>query len=150
MSSGLLYILQIHHLYDIERNRNATNKIICDNQGLLTRIEKATTWKYMTPNATLHAEWDLESTIVDSYTQLGIPFTFLHVKSHQDDDGPIVGLTLEARLNVQADTLATAALVDAPMVPKVALFPTARCQLIIDGKLITRKIPQDSTTSKHT
>jgi hypothetical protein len=76
------------------------------------------------------------------YTQLGVHFTFLHVKSHQDDDGPVAGLTLEARLNVQADTLATAALFDAPTVPKVALFPTAQCQLIIDGKSITRKIPQ--------
>jgi hypothetical protein len=96
----------------------------------------------MTPNATLRAEWDVESTIVDSYKQLGIHFTFLHVKSHQDDDGPVAGLTLEAQLNVQADALATAALKDAPTYSKVALFPTAKCQLIIAGKLITRKIPQ--------
>jgi hypothetical protein len=99
-------------------------------------------WKYMTPNVTLRAEWDVESTIIDSYKQLGIPFTFLHVKSHQDDDGPVAGPTLEAQLNVQADALATEALADAPTYPKVALFPTAKCQLILAGKSITRKIPQ--------
>jgi hypothetical protein len=142
MSSGILYLLQIHHVYGIARSRNARNKIICDNQGLLMRIERATTWKYMTPNATLRAEWDLELVIVNSYSQLGIPFTWMHVKSHQDNDGPIAGLSLEARLNVQADALATAALTEAPTIPKVALFPTARCQLILDGRSITRKIPQ--------
>ena len=96
----------------------------------------------MTPNVTLRAEWDVESTIVNSYKQLGIPFTFLHVHSHQDDDGPVTGLTLEAQLNVQADALATEALQDAPTYPKVSLFPTAQCQLIIAGKSVTRKIPQ--------
>jgi hypothetical protein len=142
MSSGILYLLQLHRFYGIKRPRNSANKIICDNQGLLTCIGNATTWTYMTPNATLRAEWDVESTIVDSYKQLGIHFTFLHVKSHQDDDGPVAGLTLEAQLNVQADTLATAALKDALTYSKVALFPTAKCQLLLAGKSITRKIPQ--------
>jgi hypothetical protein len=135
MSSGILYLLQIPHIYGIARNRNAHNKIICDNQGLLTRIEKATMWKYMTPNVTLRAKWDLESLIIDSYTQLGIPFILLHVKSHQDDDGPIKGLSLEARLNVQADALATAALTEAPTQEKF-LRPYG--------------IKQDSASCKHT
>ncbi len=142
MSSGLLYLLQIHRFYGIQRNRTTANKIICDNQGLLTRIGNSTTWKYMTPNVTLRAEWDVESTIVDSYKQLGIPFTLVHVKSHQDDDGPVTGLTMEAQLNVQADALATEALKDAPTYPKVSLFPTAQCQLIVNGNSVTRKIPQ--------
>ena len=142
MSSGLLYLLQLHRFYGINRNRTSRNTIICDNQGLLTRIENATTWKYTTPNVTLRAEWDVEAAIVDSYKQLGIPFTFLHVKSHQDDDGPVSGLTLEAQLNVQADTLATEALKEAPTISKVLLFPSAKCKLIINGKSITRKIPQ--------
>jgi hypothetical protein len=142
MNSGLLYLLQLHRFYGIHRNRTSRNTIICNNQGLLTRIENATTWKYTTPNVTLCAEWDVESAIVDSYTQVGIPFTFLHVKSHQDNDGPVSVLTLEAQLNVQADTLATEALKEAPTILKVSLFPSAKCQLIINGKSITHKIPQ--------
>ena len=96
----------------------------------------------MTPNVTLRPEWDLESVITDTYKQLGIDFEFMHVKSHQDDDGPVADLTLEAQLNVQADTLATAALQEASTHRKVALFPTAKCQLILAGASITRRIPQ--------
>jgi hypothetical protein len=142
MSSGLLYLLQIHLRYGIERQRGVRDKLICNNQGLLTRIERATAWKYMTPNVTLSAEWDLESVIVDIYQELGITFEFTHVKSHQDDDGPVDALTLEAQLNVQADALATEALKHAPTYNKVMLFPTAKCQLILDGVSITSKIPQ--------
>jgi hypothetical protein len=71
MSSGLLYLLQIHHFYGIQRNWKLVNKIICDNQGLVTHIGNSTTWKYTTLNVTLLAEWDVESTIVDTYKQLG-------------------------------------------------------------------------------
>ena len=142
MASIITFLVQLHSLYGIHRPRQTTNKIICDNQGLLTRVEQATTWKYMTPNVTLRAERDLESVILDGYTKLGIPFTFLHVKSHQDEDGPVSDLTLEAQLNVQADSLATEALKDAPTYRAVALFPTAICQLIVGGASVTRKIPQ--------
>jgi hypothetical protein len=44
---------------------------------------------------------------------------------------------------MQANVLATAALQEAPThTTRVALFPTAKCQLILDGISITRKIPQ--------
>jgi hypothetical protein len=141
MSSRLLYLLQIHIVHGIQRKPGVTNKIICDNQGLLTCSEKAVGWKYMTPNVTLRSEWDLESVIIDMYKQLDIPFMFLHVKSHQDDDGPVESLSLKAQLNVQADELATKALHDAPTHNRVELFPTAKCQFIIAGQSVTRKIP---------
>jgi hypothetical protein len=83
------------------------NTIICDNQGLLTRIKEAIQWTYTTPNVTLRAKWDIESVILTTYKELDIKFTFMHVKNHQDDDGPLENLSLETRMNVEADKLAT-------------------------------------------
>jgi hypothetical protein len=107
------------------------------------RIGEAVEWNYTTPNVTLRSEWDIESVILDTYKELGLQFTFLHVKSHQDDDGPVSGLSLEAQLNVEADLLATEYLKETDTNRPIALlFPTAKCQLIINGKSITRKIPE--------
>jgi hypothetical protein len=62
---------------------------------------------YTTPNVTLWAEWDIESVIVSMYKELDMLFMFMHVKSHQDDVAPTAAsLSLESRLNVEADRLA--------------------------------------------
>jgi hypothetical protein len=67
----------------------------------------------------------------------------MHVKSHQDDDGPLENLSLETRMNVEADKLATEYLTEAhPKRPIALLFPSAKCQLIVNEKSVTRKIPQ--------
>jgi hypothetical protein len=83
------------------------NVLICDNEGLLIRIKTAHKWTYTTPNVALRAEWDIESVILDLLLkELQMKFTFTHVMSHQDDDTPTANLTLETRLNVEADPLA--------------------------------------------
>jgi hypothetical protein len=92
---------------------------------------------------TLRAEWDIESVILKLYKELEIKFTFMHVKSHQDDEMPTANLSLESRLNVKADWLATAYMQeDLTCRPVVALFPTAKVQLIIREASVTRQIPQ--------
>jgi hypothetical protein len=109
----------------------------------LTRIEEAIKWKYTTPNVTLQAEWDIESVILTYYKAVDIKSAFMHVKSHQDDDGPIERLSLETRHNVEADRLATEYLQEEhPKRPIALLFPTAKCQLIVNEKSVTRIIPQ--------
>jgi hypothetical protein len=87
----------------------------------------------MTPNVTLGAKWELESVILDSYKQLGIPFSFMHVKSHQDNDGRVDSLMLKAQLNVQVVALPMEALKETPTHAMADLFPTKKCQLIIGG-----------------
>jgi hypothetical protein len=78
-----------------------------------------------------------------TYRELDMKFIFHHVKSHQDDDTPTDHLTLESRLNLEADRLATEYMQeDQTRRPIVALFPTAKAQLIIKGASVTRKIPQ--------
>ena len=142
MASALVYLSLLLQLTPAPCKRNTTNILICDNQGLLTRISEAVTWKYTTPNVTLRAEWDIESVILQMYKTIGLSFVFMHVKSHQDDAGPVAGLSLEARLNVEADLLASEYLQEALHTPIVPLFPMAKCQLILNEKSVTRKIPQ--------
>ena len=143
MASSLLYLRLLQRQFDFQRERRTTNIIICDNQGLLTRIEEAVEWTYITPNVTLRAEWDIESVILKLYQELEINFTFMHVKSHQDDETPTANLSLESRLNVETDRLATAYMQeDLTRRPVVALFPTAKVQLIIQEASVTRRIPQ--------
>jgi hypothetical protein len=117
--------------------------LICNNQWFLTWIKEATEWTYTTPNVTLRAEWDIESMILTLYRELNTKFTFVHVKSYQDDTIAIASLLLESRLNVEADRLATLFMKeDQTRRPIAKLFPSAKAQLIINDAPVTRKIPQ--------
>jgi hypothetical protein len=143
MASALLYLRLLQREYEFKRERNTTNMLVCDNEGLLKRIEKANEWTYTTPNVTLRAEWDIESVILEQLTELNMKFIFFHVHSHQDDEIPLANLSLESRLNVEADRLATEYMQeDHIRRPQVALFPSAKAQLLINDVSITRKIPQ--------
>jgi hypothetical protein len=98
---------------------------------------------YTTPNVTLRAEWDIESVILQTYQELEINFTFMHVKSHQDDNNPVANLFLETRFQEEADQLATEYLQSDKPRQAIALpFLTAKCQLIVNNKSMTLKIPQ--------
>ena len=48
---------------------------------------------------------------------------------------------MEVQLNVEADRLASEYLSDSIPQSKALLFPSAKCQLVIDGNTISRKIP---------
>jgi hypothetical protein len=74
MASALLYLRLLQRQYDFKRERNTTNMLICDNEGLLIRIEKANSWSYITPNVTLRAEWDVESLILEVLKELQMKF----------------------------------------------------------------------------
>jgi hypothetical protein len=143
MASALLYLRLLHKQIEFTRDRRSKNILIYDNEGLLIRILEAVQWSYTPPNVTLRAEWDIESVILETYRQLNFRFDFKHVKSHQDDDAPVASLSLATRLNIKADRLATEYVQeDLHRRPIAALFPSAKAQLIINGKLITHKIPQ--------
>jgi hypothetical protein len=103
MVSAFQYLRLLQRQTDFRRDRQLVNKLICDNQGLLTRIAEASKWNYTTPNVTLRAEWDIESVILSVLKETQIRFAFVHVKSHQDDDTPTTRLSLESHLNVEAD-----------------------------------------------
>jgi hypothetical protein len=100
MACALLYLQTLYQQFEFNaRQKCSVNKLICDNMGLLIRIEEASEWTYTMPNVTLRAEWDIELMIDSNF--------FMHVKSHQDDKTPMSSLSLESRLNVEANRLAT-------------------------------------------
>jgi hypothetical protein len=143
MASALVFTSLLQQQTGFIRNKDSVNKLICDNEGLLIRIGESSTREYLTQNVTLRAEWDVESVILQKYKELGIQFTFMHVKSHQDDTRDIRNLPLKSRLNVEADRLATAYMVeDIQRRPTVNLFPSAKAQLLINNSSVTRKLPE--------
>jgi hypothetical protein len=77
--------------------------------------------------------------------KLAINFQFLQVKSHQDGEATVAGLSLETQLNIKADRLATAFLkLPEPHCPIALLFPSAKCQFINNKQTVMCQIPQRS------
>ena len=140
MASGLLFIHLLQQHFAITWSNERGNKLICDNEGLLIRIEKTLTWTYLQPNVTLRSEWDIESVILDAYKNIGWKFAFQHVRSHQDDSRPIHSLPLAVQLNIEADRLATEYLETSQYQGYDSIFPTAKCQLLLNGETISRKL----------
>jgi hypothetical protein len=140
MGSGLLFLYLLQQHFSSTWNPQQS-KLICNNKGLLMRIKKTMAWKYLQPKVTLRAKWDIESLILDFYRQLGWQFQFTHVRSHQDDSIPLCNLPMEAQQNVEADRLATEFLTVAKYAGRASLFPSAKCQLLIDGATVSQKLP---------
>jgi hypothetical protein len=90
------------------------------------------------PNGTLAADWDVVNEIAETLTKMGIETSFHHVKGHQDDKVAYENLTLEARLNVDADAEASECRYHHPEPrPKVPRLPTKAAQLHIRGITIS-------------
>jgi hypothetical protein len=79
MASALLYLRLLQQEFNIKCGRRMTSMLICDNEGLLIRIETANAWNYTTPNVTLWAEWDIESVILEVLQELNMTFIYMHV-----------------------------------------------------------------------
>jgi hypothetical protein len=67
MASGLSFLLILKQYYKMACPPSRGTKLICNNEGLLIRIEKTLAWSYLQPNVTLRAEWDIESVILETY-----------------------------------------------------------------------------------
>jgi hypothetical protein len=142
MASGLLFLRAIQQHFQIAWSIPHGNKLICDNEGLLVRIEKTLSWSYLQPNATLSSEWDVKPVILETYRALGWKFAFQHVRSHQDDSVSAATLPLDVQLNIEADRLATDYLSTSEYAGNASLFPSAKCQLLINGDTISRQLPR--------
>jgi hypothetical protein len=81
-------------------------KFVSDNLGLIRRINQLIYHSEHFPNITLQPDWDLIREIQMSIRALDRPSTFYHVKVHPDDHQAYNELSLETRLNVDADFLA--------------------------------------------
>jgi hypothetical protein len=77
------------------------------NQGLISRIRDCLTYDESYPNVTHAPNWeDAVNEIAETMNQIPIEASFHHVKDHQHNKVPYKTLSLESRLNVDADAKA--------------------------------------------
>jgi hypothetical protein len=150
-SYGCLAILRlIFHLVTYHRlpPTSFLHNFYCDNQGLVTRLQKAAGPLKRFPRHYLRSDIDVEMQIVDTLRLLAISLTYIHVKGHQDDDpqanqtGPTKPLSRQAVLNIECNRMVTAALLNAPTAPAITFFPASKVTLSVDGITVTRKLPR--------
>ena len=120
-----------------------TVKMLTDNQGLVTRLQTSLPFSDPFPNSTLMADWDVTNEIVTSLRGLSRLPLLLHVKGHQDASTEYSSLSLEAQLNVEADTEAGQYQCSHPALrPSVPRLQSNPVQLHLDGKVIPSRIKQ--------
>ena len=78
-------------------------KLICDNEGLITRLKQSIQYTTPFPNDTLQPDWDLTNAIITTLQGTSLQPTFAHIKGHQDKHIEFDFLPLEAQLNCEAD-----------------------------------------------
>jgi hypothetical protein len=128
----------VHHI-SIYCSESPTWKIkmICDNEGLITRLQEAIQYTSTFPNDTLKPDWDLTNAIVSTLQATQLQTTFQHIKGHQDKHVEYEYLSLEAQLNCDADHEAvnyqTLHQSYRPLVPRL---PANNAQLHIKGSTI--------------
>ena len=156
-SYGLLAILRLlfHVSVHYTLKPACSLRFLCDNQGLLTRIEKGVRRPYVTPRHFLISDIDVEMQILDTIKLLNRPTSFEHIHSHQDDGPRNAPLSWNVQLNSICDASATAQLhkltdptTETPLAAAklVPFLPASQVSLEIQGQTINRKIP---STIRH-
>jgi hypothetical protein len=79
-----------------------------DNNALVRRISYEARRRYPNPRATLQPDWDVTQGIISTLSNFTESSTYgVHwIKSHQDNDPSIHGMSLAAQANCTADSLA--------------------------------------------
>jgi hypothetical protein len=112
-------------------------KLICDNEGLIKRLQQSIQYTTPFPNDTLQPDWDLTNAIITTLQGTSLQPTFAHIKGHQDKHIEFDLLPLEAQLNCEADHEAvnhqTMYQSYRPLVPRL---PANQAQLHISGATI--------------
>jgi Reverse transcriptase (RNA-dependent DNA polymerase) len=137
LSAIVLYAeLSIYIQYKYDNRIKIANPVICcDNEALIKTLNK---WKNRETSIKFHyaADADIIKQILVEYKSLrrnNIIFTFRHVRGHQDLTGR--ELNSDEILNVEADSLATAALRFRNL-PRIDL-PSLKSTILINGLQVT-------------
>jgi exonuclease III len=139
---GLLSVLLFfHHFYRFYHIHDPLPFILyCDNEALIKTLIESMTYKYVTPNSTLSSDWDVLEEIRHHLSI--VPSKLEWIKGHQDDHKPYHKLSLPAKLNVDADALATIFLAQARPMPQVPQLPHSPAYLQINSSTITKQYKQ--------
>ena len=116
-----------------------------DNSGLVRRITAELKRQYPDPYSTLHPDWDVIQNLVSTMQLFGEACSYKAqwVKSHQDANRPAQELSLAARMNCEADTLAGEfQMMEYRERAEVPLIAGSGAHLIIAGATITGRYKQ--------
>jgi hypothetical protein len=131
----LLHLFKYCQVIDAIEGKVAT---ICDNAGLISRMQSRQSYSQVYPNATLAPDWDLTEQIHATYADISMSHhSFEWEKGHQDETTPHHLLSATAKYNVRADELADEYMAANP-VPRLStpLLPVTRGQLLIAGQTV--------------
>jgi ribonuclease HI len=105
---GILSLVTMLHLLSTQANQPLPPiSIWCDNQAVVNTVNKITHRKRPTfPSDTVRPSWDILQAVCTQFRQHP-NLTIQHVKGHQDLQGDVRDLPLPAKLNIEADKLAT-------------------------------------------
>ena len=117
-----------------------------DCQSLLTKLHLHQERQYFTPHEAISPERDVLMKIESLLDVLTLSFCFKFVKGHQDDDKDIHELNSLALANIQADSLASSALLSVAPSNDVIFFPASVCHLTVKTVSVTRNI---ASTIRH-
>jgi ribonuclease HI len=119
---GMLSLLRfLHHVsQNLKVFDLAAMQISTDSQSLVTKVTQYLQFDHYYPNTTLEPDWDVLQIICRTIRSLPFAIILIHVKGHQDRK-PHQSLSIEAQLNIVADSIATSMLTTTPS--KYSLFP---------------------------
>ena len=147
--SALRFLLHYHRYYQV--TLESSSKLhFCDNKSLVLRSPD--TYRSALPSSFdfLKADYDVQMQIMDTIREMDIVIPTSHVKGHQDSKKH---LSYEARLNIQADLLATRAWQRHFTGHKHVHYPASQCSFYINNQVITRayrKTMRRAYASHHT
>jgi hypothetical protein len=142
MLSALCFLFRMTKLYGTYQScASHFHSLRCDNQSLVTKINKVKDYSTIYPNVTMDAEWDCIAQIRTTMKALGkLAPSISHILGHQDQKIPYEQLPLDAQLNCDADVAASQYLQMQPLLDHshAHTFPEGHCQLILHSGSITR------------
>ncbi len=130
------------------RPMKGTLSVRFDNQGLLKKQTYFRKFALARYSAALHSEWDAVIAVynlMDRFPNLPV---LKHVYGHQDRDLTYDELPLDAKMNTEADALATKEHDEfSTTLHRVPFDPESKVMLSIDGTTVTRRLESTIRTT---
>ena len=116
---------------------------------MITKLKKMNEYPTAKHRMTLHPEWDVLYALHHTLESFPKRPTIEWVESHQDDHKANRNLSFGAKLNIQADKLATIGLQSLKCKPRVPMAPSSCVQIHMNGTTITREFRKEVRLRVH-
>jgi hypothetical protein len=142
MLAALRFLLQYILYFQVKIAAPLTEHLeYTDSKSLLHRLTSSLARYFPFPGACLNSEFDLESAILATITELPITILCKQVQAHQDDKQPnLLKLRWHIQLNILCNRLASRQLNVCPLDPLVQPNPHCNVYIQVQGESITGQI----------